>query len=813
MNALLRNAYKWPKCTPASTIAAFSTAPALWRKPGSGSSSNMRGRERERTLMNLQQEVSETLDQLKDSLDHGESSPRGRSGKNKTTFSQKRSYQMFEVLVRARVTKMFQEMEDFRDKAEDWRAFGVNNQVQLDKAIGLFRKALDTSFAKATDGGKISRMDNPLFWNLRNSFVKGDNRGLSTELVHSFQTFLMQERFPEAINELHREIADLRFPYEWYPATRMLQRTVHLHVGPTNSGKTYNALKALENAKTGIYAGPLRLLAHEIWSRFTAKGKPCALVTGEEVRIPEGVDRWFHSCTVEMSPLNKPVDVAVIDEIQMIASEDRGWAWTQAVLGLQAKELHLCGEDRVVELIQDLCARVGDKCIVHRYERLNPLQTMSKSLHGDFRNLEKGDAVVAFSRIALHKIKAGIEQTTGKRCAIVYGSLPPETRAQQAALFNDPNNDYDFLAASDAIGMGLNLEIKRVIFESSSKFDGNKVRGLTIPEIKQIGGRAGRYRTATAEIASAKEGAEETAVEKKKPQSNTGWVTAFDFRDLEDIQEAFAKEAKPIETAGLFPPANIIERFHTYFPPKTPTSFVLTRLRELARLSPRFHLCDFDTALEIADVIQPYNLSVADRCVFLNCPVSFRTSRDGQSNGQKEALQAFAQCVSEMGSGHLLDFDCINLSILDMDEETRMTMFNNSSYLQKLEALHQVITLYLWLSYRYEGVFQSQSLAFKVKEIVEDRITEFLDKLTYVTYSQARRRQAMREAAERHRLAEQQLLGEEEQEHLVEHHEEEPEEPLIEDVEELDPEEILGEVVAEERPETVQDSEKNQGSG
>ncbi|KAK0735819.1 hypothetical protein B0T21DRAFT_368594 [Apiosordaria backusii] len=814
MNALLRNAYKWPKCRPAA-VASFSTAPALWRKGGKPP----KKKSYEDNLSKLQKEVDDTLDQLKDSLVKDDLPSRGRSAKSKTTYSQKRSYQMFEVLVRARLTRMFHDIGDFKQRAEDWRSFGVNNQLQLEKAMGLFRKALDTSFVKATDGDQITRSDNPLFWNLRNSFVKGDNRGLGTELVHSFQTFLMQERFPEAIGELHKEIADLRFPYEWYPATRMLQRTVHLHVGPTNSGKTYSALKALEGANTGIYAGPLRLLAHEIWSRFTAKGKPCALVTGEEVRIPEGVDRWFHSCTVEMSPLNKPVDVAVIDEIQMIASEERGWAWTQAVLGLQAKELHLCGEDRVVELIQDLCARIGDKCIVHRYQRLNPLETMSKSLRGDFKNLEKGDAVVAFSRIALHKIKAGIEQATGKRCAIVYGSLPPETRAQQAALFNDPNNEYDFLAASDAIGMGLNLEIKRVIFESASKFDGNKVRSLTIPEIKQIGGRAGRYRTATAEITSAKEGADGDGVE-KKPESNTGWVTAFDFRDLSDIQEAFTKEAKPIETAGLFPPANIIERFHTYFPPRTPTSFVLTRLRELARLSPRFHLCDFDTALEIADVIQPYNLSVADRCVFLNCPVSFRKGRDGESNGQREALQAFAECVAEMGSGHLLDFDCINLSILDMDEETRMMNYNNAPYLQKLEALHQVITLYLWLSYRYEGVFQSQSLAFKVKEIVEDRITEFLDKLTYVTYSQAKRRQALREAAERHRMAEQQLLGEEEQEHLQEHHEEEPVEPLIEDVEELETEDILEQtqvVLEEKEAETEEapapDAEKNQGSG
>lgn len=252
-------------------------------------------------------------------------------------------------------------------------------------------------------------------------------------------------------------LADLRFPVDWYPATREIQRSIHLHVGPTNSGKTYQALKRLEKAKSGIYAGPLRLLAHEVYMRLNNKGIPCHLITGDQRVIKEGEGVDIASCTVEMVPLNHDVEVAIIDEIQMIGDEFRGWAWTQALLGLKAKELHLCGEARTVPLIRELTTLMGDKLEVHHYERLSPLETMNESLNGDSTKFRKGDCIVVFSKIGLNAMKNIIERQTNKRVAIIYGDLPPELRAQQARLFNDPNNDYDFLVASDAIGMGLNL--------------------------------------------------------------------------------------------------------------------------------------------------------------------------------------------------------------------------------------------------------------------------------------------------------------------------------------------------------------------
>ena len=296
-----------------------------------------------------------------------------------------------------------------------------------------------------------------LLRSLRQAFLSNGPPGVDIQLKYSYHGLLAHPKFSKLDIENQKTLADLRFPVEWYPATRAVQRKIVLHVGPTNSGKTYHALKRLEQANSGIYAGPLRLLAHEVYTRLNANGKPCDLITGDEKIVQEGNGTQMKSCTVEMVPLNVDVDVAIIDEIQMIGHKDRGWAWTQALLGLKATEIHLCGEERSVPLIRELAASMGDEIEVHTYKRLNPLEAMSTGLHGDLSNLRKGDCVVSFSRVGIHEMRKLIEEKTHKRVAVVYGSLPPEIRAQQAKLFNDPDNEYDFLVASDAIGMGLNL--------------------------------------------------------------------------------------------------------------------------------------------------------------------------------------------------------------------------------------------------------------------------------------------------------------------------------------------------------------------
>lgn len=295
------------------------------------------------------------------------------------------------------------------------------------------------------------------------------NRALMRRFVKLMPTIAPEHcQFLEAVDDA----LALPHPAEWHPTARQVHRKIILHVGPTNSGKTYHALRALAGAKYGCYAGPLRLLATEVFNRLNrgdiappdgdpSKKHPrvCNLYTGENVKIVDE-DAGLMSATVEMVPLNKKFDVVVIDEIQMVGHCERGSAWTQALLGVNAEEIHLCGEESAVELVKELVRPAGDEVIVNRYKRLTPLQIAPRSLRGDLTAIQPGDCVVAFSRNAIFGLKTLIEEKTGLRCAVAYGKLPPEVRVEQATKFNSGvsgDTEYPVLVASDAIGMGLNL--------------------------------------------------------------------------------------------------------------------------------------------------------------------------------------------------------------------------------------------------------------------------------------------------------------------------------------------------------------------
>ncbi|PTU25307.1 hypothetical protein P175DRAFT_0498425 [Aspergillus ochraceoroseus IBT 24754] len=542
---------------------------------------------------------------------------------------------------------------------------------------------------------------------LQNAFLKSGSAGLRNELEYLMYAKDITATYSEPNLEEQKKIADLRYPAEWYPQARAVQRTIHLHVGPTNSGKTYHALKRLEAAQSGFYAGPLRLLAQEVYHRFQSSGIPCSLVTGDDVKIPEDQQPTVVSNTVEMVNLGQPYEVGVIDEIQMIADSRRGWAWTRAVLGAQATELHLCGETRAVPLIRQLAALTGDKLEIHRYERLNPLKVMDHSLRGDLKNLQKGDCIVAFSRLGIHALKADIEKTTGRRAAIVYGSLPAEIRTQQARLFNDPDNDYDFLVASDAIGMGLNLSCKRIIFETLVKRVPEGLVRLSVPEIKQIAGRAGRYRSA-AQQNSKEKNSQDTG-------SNVGYVTSLEEIDLPYIRQAMAVEPPPLTTAGVIAPDSALEKFASYFPQNIPLEYIVKRLMEISVIHPLFFMCDPRNQLENAEVIDSISdLQIGDQLTFMAAPIH------AKDPAGRDIAAAFASCVAGHSNGRLLDIPDLNLEILEEP------VSGSKAYLQALEGLHKSVILYSWLSYRFGGVFTDRTLAVHVKELVEERMVRAL---------------------------------------------------------------------------------------
>ncbi len=212
-----------------------------------------------------------------------------------------------------------------------------------------------------------------------------------------------------------------------FPLARSLQRHHHFYLGPTNSGKTYHALIALEKASSGIYLAPLRLLAMEIRDRLVAAGVPCNLITGEERVLMPGAQHT--ASTIEMMNPAKQVAVAVIDEIQMLQDPDRGSAWTAALIGVPASQVYICGANAVTEPCIKALESLGETYDITHTERLTPLIVEHESLCGKRYSkqklkskLKKGDAVIAFSRKDVLTLSARFRQW-GFSVASIYGAL------------------------------------------------------------------------------------------------------------------------------------------------------------------------------------------------------------------------------------------------------------------------------------------------------------------------------------------------------------------------------------------------------
>lgn len=267
---------------------------------------------------------------------------------------------------------------------------------------------------------------------------------------------------------------------------RTIKRKIVYHMGPTNSGKTYHAIESLTQAKKGCYLAPLRLLAAELYDTMNHKGVVTTLLTGEEVIEKEGATHY--SSTIEMARLTEYFDCCVIDEIQMITDKQRGWAWTRALVNIFAQEIHLCGDPSVLDLVKKIVELCGDELEIREYERMTELKVEKRPVVlGD---LQKSDALIVFSRRNALRYKRDLEKV-GFKVSIVYGRLSPEVRREQARKFD--SGETDIIVATDAISMGMNLPIRRIIFTTLSKFINSQEHPITDSEIKQIAGRAGRF--------------------------------------------------------------------------------------------------------------------------------------------------------------------------------------------------------------------------------------------------------------------------------------------------------------------------------
>ncbi len=307
-----------------------------------------------------------------------------------------------------------------------------------------------------------------------------------------------------------------------FAEVRELSRHFVLHIGPTNSGKTFHALERLKKARNGAYLGPLRLLALEVYEQMHSAGIPCAMRTGQECIEEEG--SCVVASTIEMADFDETYDVAVIDEAQLVADTDRGHSWTKAILGLRAEEIHICMSPAAEQVVCHLIALCQDDYEIRRYERKTELVCEDAPFHFP-EDIQNGDALIAFSKKSVLDVAGRLEEA-GIASSVIYGSLPPEIRRRQTRMFN--RGKTKVAVATDAIGMGLNLPVRRIVFMQTDKFDGVSRRPLKVPEVKQIAGRAGRFGI-----------------------YDKGYVSALGETELEFIRSLYEADEEPLTQVNL----------------------------------------------------------------------------------------------------------------------------------------------------------------------------------------------------------------------------------------------------------------------
>lgn len=538
-------------------------------------------------------------------------------------------------------------------------------------------------------------------------------------ILKNYFEFIKQEEIIPQITPSWSQVdrgLDISNPSEWFPEARKLKRKIIMHVGPTNSGKTYNALQKLKSCPRGYYAGPLRLLAREVYDRFKDEGIRCNLLTGEEV-IDDldfmGNRAGLTSGTVEMIPLNQDFDVCVLDEVQMLNDKERGWAWTNVILGARASEIHLCGEESVLPLMKRIVKLTGDTLVINKYKRLGELEVEKQPLTKGFSDLKSGDCVIAFSKKTILDLKLKIEGETNLKVAVIYGSLPPETRVKQAKLFN--SGECDVLVASDAIGMGLNLSIQRVIFTTGYKFNGVEVRPLTFSNIKQIGGRAGRYKASN-----------------ETTEKSVGYVTALDLETLHAVRTGISAPIQYVDCATVWPTDELIEQLLSFYPPGTKLTTLLERFSsDMAKSSLKtFNLSDISDRISVLTTFEDMpGLTLKDKLRLSNAPVRVTPML-------MRTFNHFCNTIAEKSTKTFLDFplpfSLLNSKHID-DENVSLEFY---------EEFHQIINLYCWLHIRYPTLFVDYESATDIKnycEMIIFKKLEFLKKNPYNKFARNRR--------------------------------------------------------------------------
>ncbi len=501
---------------------------------------------------------------------------------------------------------------------------------------------------------------------------------IQQRLLHAFER--EQEERHAARTKQSINLAE--YPDSFDVAKRMPRRFIAL-LGPTNSGKTHRAIEALAKAQSGVYLAPLRLLALENYERLQEArphGKPLAvsLVTGEERRLADNATHV--ASTVEMLDTRTRVEVAVIDEIQMLADRDRGAAWTAAVCGAPASVVYLVGAPEARRAIEALADRLDCPLEVHLLKRMGPL-SMEPTAVRKLRNLRRGDAVIAFSRREVLMWRDMITEL-GLSVATVYGNLAPEVRRAQAARFRD--GAADIVVATDALAMGLNMPIARIVMTTTVKYNGVEEEEISAVLARQIAGRAGRF------------GVHEE-----------GLVAGYDDNTHEVMRSLLKEKVLPIGTTG-FAVAPSVEHLHRIA--------AVTGETSLGKLLKRFtHNIDVPDGFfypriteeqsERALWLDTLPLSVAEKFMLSLVPVSTRVP------SLQRAWERWAQLLAKK-------------KVCKLEAPHYSDHFSQN--LQEVEDLCRMYSAYAWIAYREPEYFPSVELAQELARQASERVDAML---------------------------------------------------------------------------------------
>ena len=450
-----------------------------------------------------------------------------------------------------------------------------------------------------------------------------------------------------------------------FATARAMVRKLRLFVGPTNSGKTHAAMDRLAEAQSGCYLAPLRLLALEGQEALETRGRPCSLVTGEERDVRPGAS--FTSSTIEMVNTSKVWGACVIDEIQMIGDPDRGWAWTQAVAGVAAPEILMTGSADAIPYVQRLATALGEELEVVEFTRKSPLRVQEERVA--LENVRRGDAVIAFSRkdvMGLRRELLARDHTV----AVIYGALSPEVRRAEARRFRD--GTADVLVATDAIGMGLNLPVARVVLSTTRKYDGREERDLNSSEIRQIGGRAGRF-----------------------GMHEEGRVAVLEGENINPVRRALTTPPVPPEDprAWISPNLTHVEAIARELDTDSLAKVLRTAGQELLRANQTFRMTDLEQRIQAAAAVDRAKLPLAVRDMLARCPIDVRD----QNN-----LRLLALWATNQGKG-------IRNSAPDAAERFHHRVGTDVE-LEKAERAVKELTAYAWLAYRFPDAYPDMDL-------------------------------------------------------------------------------------------------------